>query len=282
MAKRADDAREKEQSPGISHKDAIDQPPRKKSKNAFSELMSKKSSTPNSDPRSALTTKLRATGTVMSGRDGLLAYIKNPQNFASSSLISYDDNWVLIRDLYPKSSVHLLLLPRNPKLYNAHPYVACKDAAFLAAAKVEIEKARVIVASELRRLYGKDSVSEHARRKAMESEDPPEVLPEGRDWSKEVMTGVHANPSMNHLHFHILSKDRYSPSLKHRKHYNSFNTRFFVPVEDLPLNEDDERHGAGRFLSDDMTCWRCGKNFKNQFAKLKPHLEEEFQAWKKE
>ncbi|TLD29649.1 HIT-like protein [Venturia nashicola] len=282
MAKRPDDALEREQLAGISHEDAIDQPPRKKPKNAFSELMSKKSPTSKPDAPSILTSKLRTMGTVVPGRDGLLAYIKNPQNFLPSSVITYDDNWVLIHDLYPKSSVHLLLLPRDPKFYNAHPYVACKDAAFLAAAKVEISKARGIIASELRRLYGKDSVSEHARREAMESEDPPEVLPEGRDWSKEIMAGVHANPSMNHLHFHILSKDRNSPSLKHRKHYNSFNTRFFVPVDDLPLDEDDERHGAGGFLSDDMTCWRCGQNFKNQFAKLKPHLDMEFQAWKKE
>lgn len=249
--------------------------------NTVSELMSKKSPIPSSDPPSTRS-KVRTMGPVMSGRDGLLAYIKNPQNFTSSSVVTYDDNWVLIHDLYPKSSIHLLLLPRDSKFYNAHPYAACKDAAFLAAAKVEIEKAHGIVASELRRLYGKDSVSERARRDAMESEDPPEVLPEGRDWSKEVMTGVHANPSMNHLHFHILSKDRHSPSLKHRKHYNSFNTRFFVPVDDLPLDEDDERHDAGRFLSDDMACWRCDHNFKNHFAKLKLHLEEEFQAWKKE
>lgn len=250
--------------------------------NTVSELMSKKPPTSKPDPPSTLNPKQRTMGTVVSGRDGLLAYIKNPQNFASSSVITYDDNWVLIHDLYPKSSVHLLLLPRDPKFYNTHPYVACNDAAFLAAARVEIEKAREIVASELRRLYGKDSVSEHARREAIESEDPPEVLPEGRDWSEEVITCVHANPSMNHLHFHILSKDRHSPSLKHRKHYNSFNTRFFVPVEDLPLNEDDERQHAGKFLSDDMNCWRCGQNFKNQFAKLKVHLEEEFQTWKKE
>lgn len=250
--------------------------------NTVSELMSENPPTPKPGPRSTLNSKTRTMGTGMSGRDGLLAYIKNPANFTSSSVITYDDDWVLIHDLYPKSSVHLLLLPRDPKFYNAHPYAACKDATFLAAARVEIEKAREIVASELRRLYGKDSVSDHARREAMESEDPPEVLPEGRDWSKEVMIGVHANPSMNHLHFHILSKDRHSPSLKHRKHYNSFNTRFLVPVQDLPLDEDDERQDAGNYLSDDMTCWRCGQNFKNQFAKLKVHLEGEFQAWKNE
>ncbi|QDS77241.1 hypothetical protein FKW77_003219 [Venturia effusa] len=282
MARQSDDALANEQSAGNSQQDATDQPPRKKPKNAFTELMSQKSSTPKSEPPSALKPKLRAMESITSGRDGLLAYIKNPQSFTSSSVISYDDHWVLIHDLYPKSSVHLLLLSRDSKFYNAHPYVACKDATFLMAAKVEIAKARGIVASELRRIYGKDSISDSARQEAMESEDPPEVLPEGRDWDKEVMTGVHADPSMNHLHFHILSNDRHSPCLKHRKHYNSFNTHFFVPVDDLPLDENDERQHASKFLSDDMICWRCGKNFKNQFAKLKLHLEEEFQAWKKE
>jgi aprataxin len=299
MAEKPENALIQEEIQSVSSRDESGQPPRKKSKNAcmyhselhrmevshltVSELMSKKpaSSKPASST-SNLKSNLRTMGTVLAARDGLLAYIKDPETFAASSVIMYDDDWVLIHDLYPKSSVHLLLLPRDPKFYNAHPYEACKDPAFLAAAKIEVEKARKIVASELRRLYGQVSVSEQVRIQAMESEDPPAILPEGRDWSKEVMSGIHANPSMNHLHIHVLSTDRHSSSLKHRKHYNSFNTRFFVPLEDLPLNADDERNHAGKLLFDDMTCWRCRKNFGNQFAKLKVHLEEEFQTWKKE
>ena len=104
------------------------------------------------------------------------------------------------------------------------------------------------------------------------------------DWEKEVKVGVHAHPSMNHLHIHILSVDRYSEFLKYRKHYNSFATDFFVPVDDFPLAADDPRRHPGKegYLNENMKCWRCGKNFGNKFARLKEHLTEEFDEWKKE
>lgn len=108
-----------------------------------------------------------------------------------------------------------------------------------------------------------------------------ESLPKGRDWSKEVKVGVHAHPSMNHLHIHVLSVDRFSECMKHRKHYNSFATDFFVPLEDFPLAEDDVRRKQ-EYLNQDLKCWRCGKNFGNKFARLKEHLAEEFEEWRKE
>lgn len=168
-------------------------------------------------------------------------------------------------------------------------------------------------------------------------------VPPGRDWESEVLVGVHTHPSMNHLHVHVLSRDRHSERMKHRKHYNSFATPFFVPVEEFPLRSGDARWGAlhggwrgarerlaglgvdvdvdvgadGRgggagadacagteseeegkdsddqqdsrtpekledYLSRDLACWRCGRNFGNQFARLKAHLGEEFEAWKRE
>lgn len=41
--------------------------------------------------------------------------------------------------------------------------------------------------------------------------------------------GYHAEPSMQQLHLHVISMDFNSPSLKTKKHWNSFNTEFFVP-----------------------------------------------------
>lgn len=40
--------------------------------------------------------------------------------------------------------------------------------------------------------------------------------------------GFHAKPSMDHLHLHVLSTDFLSPSLKTKKHWNSFNTEHFL------------------------------------------------------
>ena len=143
-----------------------------------------------------------------------------------------------------------------------------------------------LAASELRRLHGKWSSKESARLAAMEKDEVCEKdrLPEGRDWEDEIMAGVHAGPSMNHLHVHIISKDRHSECLKHRKHYNSFATPFFVRLEEFPLKSDDPRRkpDRGGWLRVDMKCWRCGTNFGNRFVELKRHLEVEFEEWREE
>ena len=111
------------------------------------------------------------------------------------------------------------------------------------------------------------------------------LLPKGRDYSLEIRTGVHAHPSMSHLHVHVLSRDMHSPCVKHKKHYNSFNTPFFVPLADYPLAEDDVRRDT-RYqngnLSSEFVCWRCGGRFGNRFAELKRHLDDEFESWRRE
>ena len=165
-----------------------------------------------------------------------------------------------------------------------HPFVAFSDPVFLAFVRAEVTKLRTLVAKELRRKYGKFSAKDRAREEAMAADPPPEVLPEGRDWEKEVMCGVHAGPSMKHLHVHVLSVDRVSECMRHRKHYNSFATPFFVGMEDFPLEEGDVRRHPGRegYLKTEFRCWRCGKGFGNRFKRLKEHLEEEFEVWKKE
>jgi hypothetical protein len=63
----------------------------------------------------------------------------------------------------------------------------------------------------------------------------------------------------------------------------SFNTPFFVGLDEFPLPIDDIRRKSGTdFMRSDLVCWRCQKNFGNQFKMLKEHLEEEFNLWKKE
>ena len=93
------------------------------------------------------------------------------------------------------------------------------------------------------------------------------------------MVGVHAHPSMAHLHIHVLSVDRVSECMKHRKHYNSFATPFFVRLEEFPLAEGDR--GRGAYLENELVCWRCGRGFGRGFARLKRHLQEEFEGWKR-
>lgn len=233
------------------------------------------SNTPPTDP---------ATETVFLGRDGLGAYIADPASFHSSRVVYHTENFVVINDLFPKSSIHLLLLPRNPSRQLLHPFNAFdgSDAEFLASVKEETRKLRILAAKELKRRFGKYSKTQQARDEAMQ--EPITSWPEGRDWDKEIISGIHAGPSMNHLHVHVMSREMHSECMRHRKHYNSFQTPFLIDVEEFPLEEGDDRRHSGRegYLNRDLVCWRCGKGFGNKFARLKEHLDEEFEAWKAE
>lgn len=218
---------------------------------------------------------------TVSSRNGLGAYIADPASYPSSRVISYSDTFVTIHDLFPKSSIHLLLLPRDPSKNLQDPFIALADPIFCAQVQAEVRKLRVLVAKELKRRFGRYSAQEQRREQALEKGE--EEVQEGRDWSQDVMAGIHARPSMNHLHIHVLSRDFHSDCMRHRKHYNSFHTGFFIDVDEFPLAEDDPRRNprGAAFLKEDFRCWRCDKGFGKGFAALKRHLEDEFEDWKK-
>lgn len=219
-------------------------------------------------------------------RMGLGAYLEDPASYPSSRVIYSTDDFVAINDVYPKSTIHTLLLPRSPDRHFLHPFEALEDAEFLARVRAEVAKLKKLVAKELQRKLGPCSESDAARQAILNGDVEPEgdELPTGRDWESEVVCGVHAVPSMSHLHIHVLSREMHSEALKHRKHYNSFNTPFFVDLDDFPLSPDDPRRDTKKegYLQWDFKCWRCGKMFGNQFKRLKEHLEVEFQEWKRE
>jgi aprataxin len=214
-------------------------------------------------------------------RDGLGVYISNPAAYPASRVIYHNPSFVAIHDLYPKSSVHTLLLPRSPTHNLLQPVEAFSDAAFLASVRLEAAKLKSIVAKELQRRYGPSSKLDEEREAVLNGEIDADELPKGRDWEKEVLVGVHSGPSMNHLHVHVLSVDRHSQCLRHRKHYNSFATEFFVRLEEFPISRE-EMSTRKTMLKDDMRCWRCGENFGGRFKELKEHLGEEFEVWRRE
>ncbi|KAL4893454.1 HIT-like domain-containing protein [Aspergillus ambiguus] len=251
-------------------------------RDAFAELLAPKPKQPKTSheqPSAAGAQLKRAVG----ARDGLGAYIAHPERYPPSVVVYSNDDFVAIHDLFPKSTLHLLLLPRDPAKTRLHPFDAFDDAAFLAKVQAEARKLRTLAAGELRRRYGRFSAQDRERQQALDADPPPDELPAGRDWERDIMCGIHARPSMNHLHVHVISVDRYSDRLKHRKHYNSFATPFFVPLEDFPLAKDDVRRHPGRegYLQREYVCWACGEKFGNGFSRLKAHLEEEFDRWKR-
>ncbi|KAI1776240.1 HIT-like protein [Hypoxylon cercidicola] len=256
-------------------------------RNAFTELMSPKTKTVKDDPAPKTLASTRGALTrSFKERDGLGAYTHDPAAYPASRVIYHTADFVAINDMYPKSTVHTLLLPRSP-LSRQHPFDAFEDAAFLASVQAETAKLKRLVAKELRRRYGPCSAQEREREAVLNGETEWEEgreLPRGRDWEKELLVGVHAHPSMNDLHVHVLSPDMISECMRHRKHYNSFNTPFLIDITDFPLAEDDPRRHPGQagYNNRDLICWRCGENFGNRFKQLKEHLADEFEEWKKE
>ncbi|KAJ9134622.1 HIT domain-containing protein [Pleurostoma richardsiae] len=255
--------------------------PAPKPRNAFSELMKPKPKPPPPQPQTS-----RSHPRLFGTRDGLGAYIADPAH--SPRVIYHTPSFVAIHDLYPKSTVHTLLLPRSPTHSLQHPFDAFDDPAFLAAVRAEAATLKRTVAKELQRLLGPSSAQDAAREAVLDGRVPPPQasggLPAGRDWEAEVKVGVHAHPSMSHLHVHVMSRDMHSASMRHRKHYNSFNTPFFVGLEDFPLAAADPRRhpGVEGYLGRELVCWRCRRGFRNRFKELKEHLEVEFEAWKRE
>ncbi|KAJ4320720.1 aprataxin-like protein [Neodidymelliopsis sp. IMI 364377] len=266
-AERFQDPITAEEIDGTSIPQATRTPTLPKRGNAFTELMSAKKPKPTAQPAEK---PAKPSQRSFDARNGLGLYIEKPEANPEGLVVEYDDDFVVINDKFPKAS--------NPT--------------FLAKIRKRVEQLKILAASELRRKYGRHSAADAPYQTALEdlmsSADLPPLeardalLPPGRDWLAEIKAGAHTHPSMNHMHIHVMSRDMHSPCMKHKKHYLSFNSSFFVPVEDFPLEEGSARFHPGDWPSWDMKCWRCGKNFKNKFAALKKHLEEEFEEWKKE
>ncbi|KAI2643525.1 HIT domain-containing protein [Xylaria nigripes] len=253
-------------------------------RNAFTELMA-----PKPKPTQEVPTLASMRGPLtrrFHPRDGLGEYTANPAAFPPSRVLYYNESFVAINDMYPKSFLHTLLLPRSLRS-RLHPFDAFEDPDFLAAVRTETARLKRLVAKELQRLLGKFSEQEKLREAVLNGEiewEDGAPLPAGRDWEKDLIVGIHAKPSMNDLHIHVLSRDMVSQCMRNRNHYMSFNTPFLVDLACFPLASYDPRRDpadAGYF-GKDLCCWRCGKNFGNRFKLLKMHLAEEFDQWKKE
>ncbi len=142
-----------------------------------------------------------------------------------------------------------------------HPFDYFADATLLAEARTEISSLLPMIESELNRIFGQSSTD--------------------RTWSDDLKIGVHANPSMNHVHIHLITPDMTSDCMKHRNHYNSFTTDFFVPLDSFPLEENAPIWNVqvrNSHLKQSLRCWRCKKVVEN-VPKLKCHLKEELIEW---
>ncbi|KAK9460395.1 HIT-like domain-containing protein [Lipomyces oligophaga] len=209
----------------------------------------------------------------MAYRRALEPYVKHPEKGDSINVvIRYTDQYTLIYDLYPKATIHLLLLPRSPARTSLHPFKALcprvnksNQSFYDSIASYVLDAKRLAVTLLEKKLNRKCTID-------------------------DIKAGIHALPSLSNLHIHIISVDNHSSRLKNKKHYNSFNTPFFIDFNDLEslsshcLNQVAalEPTSYEKFLKLDLICWRCKKQFSNKFKLFQQHLNEEFEIWLQE
>ena len=166
--------------------------------------------------------------------------MKNPE-----MIVKQDEKCVVIKDSYPKSKHHYLVLPKS-----------------------DISSLRVVNATHLDLLRHILKVGK--------------VLAEeikGKESAKSSLFrfGYHALPSMTRLHMHVISQDFVSPCLKNKKHWNSFTTEFFLDAEGVikeledngNINIDKEKYEL--LLKQALKCHVCGKSLSNM-PQLKSHI----------
>ncbi|XP_055629668.1 aprataxin [Toxorhynchites rutilus septentrionalis] len=160
----------------------------------------------------------------------------------SSNHIIRTEKAVVISDKYPKAKHHFLVLPwKNiDTIY-------------------ELTENDIELLEEMR-ILGLNAIEKTSFRK------------------EDFKMGFHHDPSMRHLHLHVISNDFISDSLKKFKHWNIFNTDIFVPIEsviqelrqkgriDVPAGEKIQR-----LMEAPLKCNKCDSQF-NWLPDLKKHL----------
>lgn len=173
----------------------------------------------------------------------LLESMKNPDMVVKS-----DERTVIIKDAYPKARHHYLALPR-----------------------LDIPSLKALKRDHVELL---EKLLENGK-----------VLTEelkSKDSSLKFKYGYHASPSMARLHMHVISLDFDSDCLKNKKHWNSFNTDFFLDAEkvisilrDMGKVELDVKGVYEPLLKMPLRCHVCCEELQNM-PKLKAHIARHF------
>ncbi|XP_067839656.1 aprataxin isoform X2 [Heptranchias perlo] len=152
-----------------------------------------------------------------------------------------DDTVVVIKDKYPKARFHWLVLPWE-----------------------SISSLKAVRRDHLTLLKHMNQVGEKLVRECLDSD----IL--------KFRLGYHAIPSMSHIHLHVISQDFDSPCLKNKKHWNSFNTDYFLESQDvMRMVEQDGKvtvkDGMTELLKLPLACHVCQEQL-STIPQLKEHL----------
>lgn len=173
----------------------------------------------------------------MSFKDAFQKFIVNPEKHLDSILF-FDENVVIIKDLFPKSIRHLLVIPRHQQVTHKHPldvfntdYDDFSGEELFEQIRIYVEKAKDMIVENIQKTMVEPRV-ELVMEPIVEQNCVDETaLQEFRNTF--IQAGIHSIPSLSNLHIHVMTKDFHSPRLKNKKHYNSFTTKFFVPFDEL-------------------------------------------------
>lgn len=106
--------------------------------------------------------------------------------------VQSDDLVTVIRDKYPKAEFHYLVIPRE-----------------------NISSLKDVTYKHLPLLKHMEHIGQSLAQIS----------------KRHFKMGYHAQPSMHRLHLHVISDDMNSSCLKTKKHWNSFNTDFFLDAK---------------------------------------------------
>lgn len=155
-------------------------------------------------------------------------------------IVEEDDLTVTIKDKYPKAEYHFLVMPKD----------SITSTSNLSSSHIPLLK--------------------HMQQRG-------EELAARSSSSLTFRCGYHAVPSMSQLHMHVISQDFISPSLKTKKHWNSFTTEYFIDSHVLiKMLQDDGKvqFDTSRYLEilkKDLRCHVCSKSIPTMPA-LKSHI----------
>ncbi|GCC29600.1 hypothetical protein chiPu_0008043 [Chiloscyllium punctatum] len=152
-----------------------------------------------------------------------------------------DDKVVVIKDKYPKARFHWLVLPWE-----------------------SLSNLKVVRRDHLTLLQHMHQVGQKLVQECLDTD------------TLKFRLGYHAIPSMSHIHLHVISQDFDSPCLKTKKHWNSFNTDYFLESEDVMKMVEQNgkvtvKDGIAELLKLPLMCHVCQQQ-QSTIPQLKQHL----------
>jgi aprataxin len=186
-------------------------------------------------------------GNPGAGLQALMVAIKHISSGSPHPLKFYmDDTFIVIYDQFPKSRIHLLILPKDVRI---------TDLGALGPSHIPFIRSMLDIA---------DRIVRH-----IQAAEPRTRL----------IYGFHAIPSLRPLHMHLMSLDLNTPYMKKKKHYNSFSTNFFLPGRNI-LRELEtsgrvtsilDRRSLEALEEGPMKCLWCEKPLSNM-PEVKSHI----------